>query len=119
MKTRIIQNEPEKPATGAQTVDATVNEPRRSNNAAARMGRWSANHKKTAIFGWLAFVAVAFLIGNAVGTKKLEQNKAGSGEAGHVNALLADEFKQAQGDSILIQSTARTADEPAFRSAVD
>ena len=93
--------------------------PKRSTNVAARMGRWSANHKKTAIFGWLAFVAVAFLIGNAVGTKKLEQNKAGSGEAGHVNALLADEFKQRQGDSILIQSTARTIEEPAFRSAVD
>ena len=35
----------------------------RSNNVAARMGRWSASHKKTAIFGWLAFVAVAFMIG--------------------------------------------------------
>ena len=27
-----------------------------SNNLAARMGRWSASHRKTAIFGWLAFV---------------------------------------------------------------
>ncbi len=65
MKTRIIQNEPAEPANGAQTVDATVAEPKRSNNVAARMGRWSASHKKTAIFGWLAFVAVAFMIGNA------------------------------------------------------
>ena len=28
----------------------------KSNNLAARMGRWSAGHRKTAIFGWLAFV---------------------------------------------------------------
>ena len=28
----------------------------RSNNIAARMGRWSATHRKKAIFGWLAFV---------------------------------------------------------------
>ena len=27
-----------------------------STNIAARMGRWSAGHRKTAIFGWLAFV---------------------------------------------------------------
>ena len=48
---------------------------KRSNNLAARMGRWSASHKKTAIFGWLAFIAVAFMLGNAVGTKQLDQNK--------------------------------------------
>jgi hypothetical protein len=28
-------------------------------NVAARMGRWSAAHWKTATFGWLAFVLVA------------------------------------------------------------
>src|SRR5206468_8269867 len=115
MKTRIIQNEPEKPA---QTVEATVSEPRHSRNLAARMGRWSASHKKTAIFGWLAFIAVAFMIGNAVGTKQLDPNKAGTGESGHVDSLLRDEFKQAQVDQILIQSTTRTVDDPAFRAAI-
>ena len=29
-----------------------------SKSLAARMGRWSAAHRKTAIFGWLAFVIV-------------------------------------------------------------
>src|SRR5213078_5131360 len=80
----------------------------RSRNLAARMGRWSASHKKTAIFGWLAFIAVAFLLGNAVGTKQLDPNKAGTGESGHVDAVLIDEFKQGQGDQILIQSTTKT-----------
>ena len=28
----------------------------KSNNIAARMGRWSASHWKTAVFAWLAFV---------------------------------------------------------------
>ena len=63
------------------------------------MGRWSASHKKTAIFGWLAFVAAAFMIGNASARRQLDPNKAGTGESGHVNAVLADEFKQPQGDS--------------------
>ena len=44
---------------------------KRSNNIAARMGRWSARHRKTAIFGWLAFVVAAVAIGGAVGTKQL------------------------------------------------
>ncbi len=31
------------------------------NNLAARMGRWSADHWKTATFGWLAFVVAGRL----------------------------------------------------------
>ena len=41
----------------------------RNRNLAARMGRWSADHWKTATFGWLAFVVVAFALGGMVGTK--------------------------------------------------
>jgi uncharacterized membrane protein YdfJ with MMPL/SSD domain len=91
----------------------------KSNNVAARMGRWSASHKKTAIFGWLAFVVAAFVIGNALGTKQIDPNDGGSGESGRVDRILNDEFKQAPGDSILIQSKKLTADDPAFRKAVD
>jgi len=41
-----------------------------SNTFAARAGRWSAKHRKKAIWGWLAFVAIAFVIGGALGVKK-------------------------------------------------
>ena len=40
-------------------------------NLAARAGRWSARHWKTAVFGWLAFVLVAFYLGMVVGTNSL------------------------------------------------
>ena len=43
-------------------------------NLAARMGRWSAAHWKTATFGWLAFVLVAFGLGGMVGTRNIDQN---------------------------------------------
>ena len=43
-------------------------------NFAARMGRWSAAHWKTATFGWLAFVVVAFGLGGLVGTKNIDPN---------------------------------------------
>src|ERR687884_479082 len=49
---------------------------KRSNNIAARMGRWSASHWKTAVFGWLAFLVVAFMIGTKVDTKTIDQNDA-------------------------------------------
>ena len=48
-----------------------------SRNIAARAGRWSARHWKTAIVGWLAFVVLAFMIGGNVGTKQLTQEEAG------------------------------------------
>ena len=38
-----------------------------SKNLAARAGAWSARHRKTAIFGWLAFVAIAFVLATMVG----------------------------------------------------
>src|SRR3954447_10300045 len=46
-----------------------------SKHLAARMGRWSASHWKTATFGWLAFVAAAFVIGNLVGTNTIDVAK--------------------------------------------
>jgi uncharacterized membrane protein YdfJ with MMPL/SSD domain len=116
MKTQIIQNEPGEQAKSSSNGNAGTDEPRR--NLPARMGRWSANHKKTAIFGWIAFVALAFVIGRAIGTKTLDPQKSGSGQSGHVDAILADHFKQAQGDTVLIQSTKKTIDDPGFRAAV-
>ena len=35
---------------------------------AARAGRWSARHRKLAIFGWLAVVIAAFALGGPFGT---------------------------------------------------
>ncbi len=106
MKTRIIQNEPDQPANGSSDRRADASTRRNAPaTCAARMGRWSASHKKTAIFAWFAFVVAAFMIGNVVGTKQLDPKKSGSGESGHVDSVLADEFKQPQGDTVLIQST--------------
>src|SRR4051794_5728440 len=90
----------------------------KSKHVAARMGRWSASHWKTATFGWLAFVVAAFAIGNVLGTKTLDPNKAGSGESGHVQSVLADEFKQPASESVIVKSTSSTVDAPEFRRAV-
>ena len=94
---------------------------KRSNNIAARMGRWSARHRKTAIFGWLAFVIASVVIGGAVGTKYIEDSDRNVGEARTADKMiqaagfdLADE----QAEFVLVQSdTLRTSD-PAFRAAL-
>ena len=53
---------------------------------AARAGRWSAQHRKTAIFGWLAVVIAAFVLGGPMGTgtKTLEQQA--TGDAGRAQS---------------------------------
>jgi uncharacterized membrane protein YdfJ with MMPL/SSD domain len=94
---------------------------KRSNNIAARMGRWSANHWKTAVFGWLAFVVASVVIGGAVGTKYLEDNDLAVGEAATANKIIEAGFPESpdeQGEIVLIQSKTLTADDPAFKAAI-
>ena len=94
---------------------------KRSNNIAARMGRWSANHWKTAVFGWLAFVAASVVLGGAIGTKYLEQEDLAVGEAATANKIIEAGFPQApeeQSEIVLIQSKTLTADDPAFQAAI-
>ncbi len=91
---------------------------RQNSNLAARMGRWSAGHWKTATFGWLALVVVAFGIGGQVGTKQVDPNTAGPGESGRMDRILEAGFKLPANESVLIQSRSVSAGEPAFDSVV-
>jgi uncharacterized membrane protein YdfJ with MMPL/SSD domain len=89
-----------------------------SPNLAARMGRWSATHWKTATFGWLAFVVASFAIGSVIGTKTIDPAASGSGESGHVMKTLAKEFKQPAQENVLIRSAHTTTGDREFRRAV-
>ena len=94
---------------------------KRSNNLAARMGRWSANHWKTAVFGWLAFVAASVVLGGAIGTKYLEDGDLAVGEAATANKIIEAGFPQSpdeQSEIVLLRSKTLTADDPAFQAAI-
>ncbi len=93
---------------------------KRSNNIAARMGRWSASHWKTAVFGWLAFVVVALMIGQQVGTKNIKQEDTNTGQSHRADQILKQGFPQAdrQTELVLIQSSSRTVGDPEFRATV-
>jgi uncharacterized membrane protein YdfJ with MMPL/SSD domain len=73
-------------------------------NLAARVGRWSATHRKTAIIGWVLFVVLATLIGGKVGQKNLEPSAMGNGESKRGDMIVADAgFPETIGERVLIQ----------------
>jgi RND superfamily putative drug exporter len=85
------------------------------------MGRWSAGHRKTAVFGWLAFVLAAVAIGNAVGTKNISMQDVNVGQSRKADQMLGKGFPQAdpQTESVLVQSSTRTVNDPAFRATIN
>ena len=93
---------------------------KRSNNIAARMGRWSASHWKTAVFGWLAFVVAALAIGSVVGTKQIDDADVNVGQSHKADQILDKGFPQAdpQTEVVLIRSTNRIAESPEYRAVI-
>jgi uncharacterized membrane protein YdfJ with MMPL/SSD domain len=93
-----------------------------SNNFAARMGRWSANHWKTAVFGWLAFVVASFAIGTAVGTKYLDTSDSNVGEAARADKIVKEGFASKvdeQGEVVFIRSATQKPSDPAFQAVIN
>src|SRR3954451_2038161 len=94
---------------------------KRSNNLAARMGRWSASHWKTALIGWLAFLLVAFAVGTKVHTKQIDSNNANVGQSHKADQILKQGFveKTAQTEMVVVQNSSATIADSAFRATVD
>jgi RND superfamily putative drug exporter len=90
-------------------------------NLAARAGRWSTQNRKKAIFGWLAFVLIAFQLGSMMGTKEMDDSKQGVGESGRAAEMQMAAFPHDENlaeEHVLFQSTSQTASRPEYRAAV-
>ncbi|MGZ4597499.1 MAG: MMPL family transporter, partial [Actinomycetes bacterium] len=74
-----------------------------ANTFAGRMGRWSAQHRKKAIWGWIAFVVIAFVVGNAVGTKA-PSHQDYVGQSGQAEKLFADHFAKKDSEQVIVQA---------------
>jgi hypothetical protein len=98
---------------------AAVGAPGQSRNLAARMGRWSAYHWKTATFGWLAFVIVVFALGGMAGTKSIDSNEPGPGESGRMERILDEGFTQPVGENVFIQHNTLRVTDPAFAAVIE
>jgi RND superfamily putative drug exporter len=83
------------------------------------MGRWSAQHRKKAILGWLAFVVVALFAGSALGTKEIATEDLGTGESRSADQTLADGFPDRASEEVLVQGRGGvTSEDRRFTAAV-
>ena len=76
-----------------------------SRSLAARMGHWSARHRKKAIIGWIAFVVIAAGIGGTVGTTKLTETEMLAGDSAAASRTLDHAgFYRPSVEQVLVQS---------------
>src|SRR5436305_5201540 len=88
-------------------------------NLAARAGRWSATHWKTATAIWIVVVLFSIVAGSLAGTHKLAMAEQSTGETARAEKILAGAgFSTPANESVLVKSSTLTASDPAFRSAV-
>jgi uncharacterized membrane protein YdfJ with MMPL/SSD domain len=92
---------------------------RGARGVASRAAHWSANHRKTAIFGFLAFVVVAFMAGKTVGTEQLTNIDQFTGEAHDAEQALDDAGLRPITEVVFVQSDNLTVGDPEFRAAVE
>ena len=89
-------------------------------NLAARAGRWSATHRKTAILGWILFVVLATVIGGKIGQNQLKDSASGNGDSKR-GAMIVDDagFPDEVGERVLIQGKGSIkSDDPQVTAAV-
>ena len=90
----------------------------KSRNPAARAGRWSARHRKTAIVGWLLFVVLATVLGGKVGQNDLDEAARGNGESKRADTIVeAAGFPEQAGEQVLVQG--KRAGDPLVATAVE
>ena len=91
----------------------------RHTNLAGRMGAWSAQHRRIAIFGWLGFVIAAVLIGQAAHMKMLTGADSQTGESATAQRILNASGKpSAAQERVLVQNRHQVATDPRFRAVV-
>jgi uncharacterized membrane protein YdfJ with MMPL/SSD domain len=95
-----------------------MNSPR---NLAARAGRWSAQHRKTAILGWILFVVLATMAGSSIGQKELPDAEMANGESKRAMQIIeAADFPETVGEQVLIQGKGSIkSDSPEVTAAVN
>ncbi|MFJ1990034.1 MMPL family transporter [Streptomyces asiaticus] len=114
----------------------------RPRGIAARAGSWSARHRWAAVGGWVLLVILALAVGSMTGRVDVTESEQVPGESGRVSQILDEAgIDDAAGETVLIQAKSGaakdgqtnggqaksgqaqggglTADDPAFRKAVD
>ncbi len=89
-------------------------------NLAARMGRWSAQHRKKAILGWILFVVLATVAGGAVGQRTLSDADTSNGQSALAErAIEGANFPDDATEQVLVQGKgSMKSSDPLFAAAV-
>ena len=85
---------------------------------AARAGRWSAQHRRVAIVGWLTFVVLAIAASTALPMHMLTSSQSAVGESGTAARAADRAFPHSARETVLIQSRTLRADAPQFETAI-
>ena len=101
------------------TPRGTRSRPDKRRNLTARIADWSAAHRKTAIFGWLAFVVAAVALGGSVGTQTLSDAELSTGEAQRAEIALEAAGLRPNSEVVLVQNQELTAESAEFSAVVD
>lgn len=89
-------------------------------NIAARAGRWSAKHRKTAIALWFVFVIGAVYAGSVTGQKNIADQDSMTGESKVASALIDQNFKpDPDSENVLVSSDKYSYGEAKFDAAVE
>ncbi len=87
---------------------------------AARAGRWSATHRKTAIALWFAFVAMSIVVGGQVERKDIKDIDYFNGESRVAEQALAKHLpKPLAQENVIVSSRGLRAGDVAFDRAVE
>jgi uncharacterized membrane protein YdfJ with MMPL/SSD domain len=88
-------------------------------NIAARIGRWSVEHRRKAILGWLSFVFIAMVLGfSLMPQRNIDQMDAMPGESGKAAKVMGGAFPDKSQEQVLVQSSSMQASDPQFKAAV-
>jgi uncharacterized membrane protein YdfJ with MMPL/SSD domain len=88
-------------------------------NIAARIGRWSVEHRRKAIVGWLSFVVIAMVLGfSLMPQKNIDQMDAMPGESGKAAKVMGGAFPDKSQEQVLVHSKSMQASDPQFKAAV-
>ena len=75
---------------------------------AARLGGWSARHKKTVLAAWFVFVAMAMMVSSFIPANKLTKADQFTGESGRAEKTLESSFPKPASEMVLLHSATLT-----------
>src|SRR3954469_13397886 len=91
-----------------------------SRNLAARAGRWSARHRKTAVFGWLGFVVLAIVLGSLIPPAEITRAEGDVGPTAQAQRILdAHGWHDPASEMVLVQHRGGATEDAATAALTD